>query len=79
MDEYFDLYKILANSVYYPASGVDATDIKYGSWLSQSFVHADYSSSREEVYKAMQNDFHKVGFDLVGIKAVSKKEFTPKI
>lgn len=58
------LKNLLANSVFYPASGLDGTAIKKLSSKYRHFFHADYSTSQEEVENAMANHFYQVGYDL---------------
>jgi len=73
----FNLKDILEDSVYYPASGIDGTAIKYLSDQFCSFIHADYSTPEEDVEKAMRGDFSLLGYDLIGIKTISMEEMTP--
>jgi len=73
----FDIKKILANSTFYPASGIDATNIEALSEYTNSFVHVDYSVTEEKVRRAMSEDFQGVGYKLIGLKHLSKEELTP--
>ncbi len=76
-DKMFNIRNILEESVYYPSSGIDGTAIEYLSDQFNSFVHADYSTSREIVKNAMENHFLGVGYDLIGIKFVEINELAP--
>jgi hypothetical protein len=76
-NESFNLVEIITDSVFYPASGIDARDIECLSTVSNSFVHVDYSTSKDVVEYGMKNHFEGVGFKLVGIKDVSYQEITP--
>lgn len=76
-NEMFDVKAILEESVFYPASGIDASDIECLSGKLNSFVHVDYSTPREVVEPGMQYHFEGVGYDLIGIKNVSRDELTP--
>nr|WP_315195350.1 hypothetical protein [uncultured Flavobacterium sp.] len=73
----FNLKEILKNSTFYPASGIDATDIEGLSACTNSFVHADYSFPENEVKRALNEDFTAVGYKLIGLKYISEKEWTP--
>lgn len=73
----FNIKDIVEDSVYYPASGIDASDIECLSQKYCSFVHVDYSTPRDVVEPGMKNHFESVGYDLIGIKYVSKEELTP--
>lgn len=65
------LKNLLTNSVFYPASGLDGTAIKKLSSKYRHFVHADYSTSQEEVENAMANHFYQVGYDLCEQQIIS--------
>lgn len=73
----FNLQDILEDSVFYPAAGIDGTAIKCLSSKYRSFIHVDYSTPMAVVEQAMRYQFSGVGYDLIGIKHVSKKELTP--
>lgn len=73
----FDIADILENSVYYPASGQDATPIKIFANKYNSFINVDYSVSYEEVKNALESNFLPVGYKLIGRKNISKEELTP--
>lgn len=70
----FNLLKILQNSIYYPASGIDAIDIELLNSLSDSFIHVDYGISLNEVKRAMQIDFGGIGYRVIGIKNILMNE-----
>jgi len=70
----FDLKKILEDSVFYPAAGIDASDIECLSDKYCSFVHVDYSKPRSVVELGMMNHFEGVGYELIGIKNIRKEE-----
>ena len=76
-DESFNLKNILTNSVYYPASGIDGRAIEGLSNYSFSFVHTDYSIPQTTVETALRNHFHPVGYELIGLKYISREELTP--
>jgi hypothetical protein len=73
----FNLIDILQDSVYYPASGLDATPIEVFGNKYYSYINVDYSQSYEDVRKSMEFDFEKVGYKLVDIKDVTLEELTP--
>jgi hypothetical protein len=73
----FDLKDILEGSLFYPSSGTDTSDIECLSMSNQSFVHVDYSIPRNEVESVMRNNLRRIGYDLIGLKYVSKEELTP--
>lgn len=74
----FSLIDILTGSAFYPASGIDAADIKCLSPLTNSFVHVDYSSPRDYVESRMIRDFKSAGYELIGIKEITQNELSPK-
>lgn len=76
-EENFDLKKILKNSTFYPASGIDATNIEGLSKYTNSFVHVDYSVPENEVKRALNEDFRAVGYKLIGLKHIPDSELTP--
>ena len=67
-DASFDLTPILVGSVFYPVSGIDASDIELLSEEASSYVHTDNSVNETEVVYAMENHFKQVGYNLLGIK-----------
>jgi hypothetical protein len=73
----FNLKDILEDSVFYPAAGIDASDIECLSNQYCSFIHVDYSTPRDVVEPGMKHHFEGVGYDLIGLKQVSEKELTP--
>jgi hypothetical protein len=73
----FNLKDILDESVFYPAAGIDASDIECLSNQYSSFIHVDYSTPRDVIEPGMRNHFEGVGYDLIGIKHVSREELTP--
>jgi hypothetical protein len=72
----FNIVDILTDSVFYPAAGVDARDIECLSNLSNSFVHVDYSTPMEVIESSMRNHFAGLGYELIGLKHVSRLELT---
>ena len=74
----FNLNEILVDSVFYPASGIDGSAIKFLSDKFNSFVHVDYSLSMDVIENAVRSNFTAVGYDLIGLKHLSKEELTPK-
>lgn len=74
----FNLQNILEESVFYPASGIDGSSIEGMDEFSFSFIHVDYSIPKEEVKSALERDFISIGYNLIGIKYVSKEELTPE-
>ena len=75
-DKSFDLNDILIGSVFYPAAGINAWDIKYLSNQSNSFVHVDFSASKEVVETAMKTEFQGVGYKIIGLKSIAISELT---
>lgn len=73
----FNIKDILQNSVYYPASGIDAIPIEVFGNKHPSFINVDYSLDYDKVKKALESNFIPVGYKLIGIKDVSKEELTP--
>lgn len=73
----FNLIDILQESVYYPASGVDATPVEVFGNKYCSYINVDYSMSYDDVRRSMEFDFEKVGYKLIGIKDITKEELTP--
>lgn len=73
----FNIIDILEDSVYYPASGVDATPVEIFGNKYNSYINVDYSTSYDDVKRSMEFDFEKVGYKLVGIKDVTLEELTP--
>lgn len=73
----FDIKELLKDSVFYPAAGLDASDIKCLSPDFCSYLHVDYSTPLNVVENGMRYHFDGVGFDLIGIKHISKEELTP--
>jgi hypothetical protein len=74
-DQSFNLRKLLTNSMFYPASGIDAFDIEHSPLDISSFIHVDYSVSKSEVATAMREDFKPIGYKLIGIKSIDLEEF----
>jgi len=73
----FNITDILVGSVYYPASGLDATPIKVFAIKYNSFVNVDYSEKYEDVKNALESNFLPVGYKLIGIKDISKEKLSP--
>jgi len=73
----FNLRDILEESVFYPAAGIDGSDIECLSNQYCSFIHVDYSTPRDVVEPGMRHHFAGVGYDLIGLKYISKDELTP--
>lgn len=73
----FNIRDILQDSVYYPASGIDATPIEVFSDKYKSFVNVDYSRSYEDVRRSLESDFVPVGYKLIGVKNISREELIP--
>lgn len=73
----FNLNEILKNSTFYPASGIDATNIEGLSEYNNSFVHVDYSIPENEVKRALTEDFRAVGYKLIGLRYIPESELTP--
>lgn len=74
----FNITDILQNSVYYPASGIDAKPIEVFANEYNSFVNVDYSLDYDEVKNALESNFTTVGYKLIGIKEISKEELSSK-
>lgn len=73
----FDVLEILNNSIFYPASGIDGTAIKLMHKFSKSFVHVDYSMSKDQLYNALENDLILPGYQLIGSKEIDMHELNP--
>ena len=73
----FDLQDILTDSVFYPASGTDGLAVKCLGHKCNSFIHVDYSTSREEFVQDLHSGFQKVGYELVGWKEINQHELNP--
>lgn len=73
----FNLTDILENSVYYPASGLDAKPIEVFTNKYSSFINVDYSFKYDEVKNALESNFLPVGYKLIGIKDILKEELSP--
>jgi hypothetical protein len=73
----FNLRDILEDSVFYPASGIDGSAIECLSRQYRSFIHVDYSTPMVVVEQAMRSHFSGVGYELIGIKHISREELTP--
>lgn len=73
----FNVTDILQNSVYYPASGIDATPIEVFANKYNSIVNVDYSLGYNEVKNALESNFIPVGYKLIGIKDILKECLTP--
>ena len=73
-DQSFEIRQILSNSMFYPASGIDALDIEHSPLIINSFIHVDYSVPKSEVAKAMRDHFKGVGYKLVGLKSINLEE-----
>ena len=76
-NESFDLKDILTDSVFYPASGTDGLAVKCLGQECNSFVHVDYSTSKNEFLHELKYGFQKVGYQLVGYKEVTANELNP--
>lgn len=72
--ESFNLKTILASSVFYPASGLDASPIEVFANKYNSFVHVDYSLSCDEVIEALKTNFSPIGYKLIGLKELKREE-----
>ena len=77
MKDMFDPTRLLPGSMFYPASADDGNDIEHGSFITQSFVHVDYSMSKRSIERAMRSDFYDVGYDLVNVVEIPKSSLTP--
>lgn len=73
----FNIVDILQNSVYYPASGLDATPVEVFGDKYKSFVNVDYSQNYENIRRSLELDFESVGYKLIGIKDISREELAP--
>lgn len=63
--------KLLARSVYYPASGLDWRPLRYLHRHFGSYVYADYGLARERVAEAITTI---PGFELVGLRAITEHD-----
>jgi hypothetical protein len=78
LNNQFDLYAILKDSVFYPASGTDGTPIEAFSAITNSFVYVDYTLKKRAISNALKNDFKNIGYRLIGIKELSHSDLTPR-
>lgn len=76
-NESFDLIDILADSVFYPASGTDGLAVKCLGQESNSFIHVDYSITKQEFINELKNGFQNAGYKLVGWKEIMQHELNP--
>jgi hypothetical protein len=76
-EQSFDLIKILKQSTFYPASGIDFNNIEGLLQYSNSFIHVDYLLSADRVEEALRSDILYHGFELIGIRQVALSELTP--
>lgn len=68
--EKFNLKYLLEESIFYPNSALDASDIeKFGPRIS-SYVHTDEVLSFDNVKEAMMTEFDKVGYDALFVTQI---------
>ncbi len=74
--EPFPVMKVLQQSLYYPASGIDGGPVKYlGRWFS-SFIYADYGYGRQMFLDELAaRPF--LGYRAIGMRSVEKNELAP--
>jgi hypothetical protein len=68
----FPLKQIVKNSLYYPASGLNGTPVKFLSGHILSFIYADYSLSKRKFLNNLNGKGEDCGFS--GYTAVFQKE-----
>ena len=68
----FPLEHIVTDSLYYPASGLNGTPIKYLSGHVLSFIYADYAISKEQLLGNLNGDGENCGFQ--GYTSVLQRE-----
>lgn len=73
----FNLNKILGNSTFYPASGIDFNNIEELLKYTNSFVHVDYSESEDKIEESLRSDIRNHGFELIGLKRIVQSELSP--
>jgi len=73
----FDLFEILNDSVFYPASGICFKAVEKYSGRFNSFVHADYSTSSFQVENFLRHELLSLGYELAGIAEVPQHMITP--
>ena len=71
----FILKRILENSMYYPASGLDGSPIKYLAGNVCNFVYADYGTVRDDYLKEIEERGFN-GYDCIGMREVNEDELT---
>ena len=76
-DQSFNIKSIIIDSTFYPASGIDATNIEALSCFTKSFIHVDYSVPKTVVLKALTEDFIPVGYEVIGLKVIEHEDLIP--
>ena len=74
----FPLKDIISESLYYPASGVNGTPIKFLAGNFLSFIYVDYGYEKQEIMNEItepENGF--MGYKLLGIKELTKNDLAP--
>lgn len=73
----FIVKRLLENSLYYPAAGLDGSPIKYLSGNISNFVYADYGTTRDQYLKETEERGFK-GYHCIGMREVGEDELTSK-
>ena len=71
------LQKILANSLYYPASDVDGEPVRYLGGNVHSFVYADYAVSWREALDVLRTRGF-TGYGILAFRRVGIEELAPR-
>jgi len=70
------LEQILRHSLFYPCSGVDIDAVRWLAGNFHSFVYADYSQCRDDLYKLLRHrGFH--GYEVIAQRDVASHELSP--
>jgi hypothetical protein len=75
-----DLTKVLVDSLYYPASGLNGTPVKYLAGNTHSFVFADYGIMKDEFLKNLNGKAPECGFRYyhsICQREISRREIVP--
>ena len=73
----FIVERVLENSLYYPAAGLDGSPIKYLAGNVSNFVYADYGTNRDNYLKEVEERGFN-GYHCIGMREVDEDELTPE-
>jgi hypothetical protein len=72
----FQLNKILQNSLFYPASGLDGRPVQFLAGFVHSFIYVDYGMERNTVVSALRDKGFS-GYRLAGRKSLNEFDLAP--